>query len=62
MAKCWSNNNCIYCGKYVKHDYLGIDGNFHRNIMVEQSGKHGQRIVAHFSCYMNNIVVNKRRE
>lgn len=60
MAKCWGNNNCIFCGKYVKHDYLGKDGKIYRNIMVQQSGKYGQRIVAHRACYLYNQDVNRR--
>lgn len=59
MAKSWGNNNCIFCGKYVRHDYLGMDGKIHRNIMVKQSGKYGQIIVAHRACYMNNL--NRRK-
>ena len=49
--------NCIYCGKYVTHDYVSMDGKICRNIMVKQSGKYGQTIVAHKACYLYNIDV-----
>ena len=54
--------NCIFCNKYVKSFYLSMDGNYHDNIIVKQSGKHGQIIAAHRSCYMNNLKVNNRKD
>lgn len=53
--------NCIYCGKYVTHDYVSMDGKICRNIMVKQSGKYGQTIVAHKACYLYNININVRK-
>lgn len=51
-------NNCIYCGRYVPQIYISMDGEIHKNIRLKQSGKYGQIIVAHMSCYLNN---NKTR-
>lgn len=51
--------NCIYCEKYVTHDYVSMNGKIRKNIMVKQSGKYGQTIVAHKSCYLYNIDVRR---
>ena len=51
--------NCIYCGKYVEHDYMSMGGEIRKNVLVKQSEKYGKTISAHMGCYLYNIDVRR---